>query len=60
VTYYCIIRQILEKKWEYNEARHQVFIDFKKACDSAKREVVYNILIQYSHETSRANKSVSK
>ena len=25
------IRQILEKKWEYNEAVHQVFIDFKKA-----------------------------
>jgi hypothetical protein len=25
------IRQILEKKWEYNEAVHQLFIDFKKA-----------------------------
>jgi len=24
------IRQILEKKWEYNEAVHQLFIDFKK------------------------------
>ena len=26
---FCI-RQILEKKWEYNEAVHQLFIDFKK------------------------------
>jgi len=25
---FCI-RQILEKKWEYNEAVHQLFIDFK-------------------------------
>jgi hypothetical protein len=41
------IRQILEKKWEYNEAVHQLFIDFKKAHDSVKREVLYNILIEY-------------
>jgi hypothetical protein len=27
------IRQILEKKWEYNETVHQLFIDFKKAYD---------------------------
>jgi hypothetical protein len=31
------IRQILEKKWEYNEAVHQLFIDFKKAYDSVRR-----------------------
>jgi len=24
-------RQTLEKKWEYNEAVHQPFIDFKRA-----------------------------
>ena len=29
---FCI-RQILEKKWEHNEAVHQLFVDFKKACD---------------------------
>jgi len=29
---FCI-RQIREKKWEYNEAVHQLFIDFKKAGD---------------------------
>jgi hypothetical protein len=27
------IRQILEKKWEYNETVHQLFVDFKKAYD---------------------------
>jgi hypothetical protein len=31
------IRQILEKKWEYNGMVHQLFVDFKKACDSVKR-----------------------
>jgi sorting nexin-29 len=41
------IRQILEKKWEYNEAIHQLFIDFKKAYDSVRREVLYNILIEF-------------
>ena len=43
---FCI-RQILEKKWEYNEAVHQLFIDFKKANDSVRREVLYNILIEF-------------
>jgi sorting nexin-29 len=41
------IRQILEKKWEYNEAVHQLFIDFKKAYDSVRREVLYNTLIEF-------------
>jgi len=36
---FCI-RQILEKKWEYNEPVHQLFIDFKKAYDSVRREVL--------------------
>jgi hypothetical protein len=36
--------QILEKKWEYNETVHQVLIDFKKAYDSVRREVLYNII----------------
>jgi hypothetical protein len=35
------------KKWEYNEAVHQLFIDFKKASDSVRREVMYNILIEF-------------
>ena len=41
------IRQILEKKWEYNEPVHQLYIDFKKAYDSVRREVLYKILIEF-------------
>ena len=41
---FCI-RQILGKKWEYNGAVHQLSIDFKKAYDSIRREVLYNIVI---------------
>jgi hypothetical protein len=36
-----------EKKWEYNETVHQLFIDFKPAYDSVGREVLYNILIEF-------------
>ena len=43
---FCI-RQKLEKKWEYNEAVHHLFIDFRKAYDSVRREVLYNILIEF-------------
>jgi hypothetical protein len=42
---FCI-RQMLEKKWEYNQTVHQLFVDFKKAYDSDRREVLYNILIR--------------
>jgi hypothetical protein len=41
------IRQIQEKKWEYNGTVHQLFIDLKKAYDSVKREVLYNILLEF-------------
>jgi len=43
---FCI-RQMLEKKWEYSEAMHQLFVDFKKAYDSFRREVLYKILIEF-------------
>ncbi|KAJ4440904.1 hypothetical protein ANN_10751 [Periplaneta americana] len=43
---FCI-RQIMEKKWEYKGTVHQLFIDFKKAHDSVKREVLYDILIEF-------------
>jgi hypothetical protein len=33
--------------WEYNEAVHQLFIDFKKAYDSVRREVLYNIYTEF-------------
>jgi sorting nexin-29 len=41
------IQQILEKQWEYNGTVHQLFIDFKKAYDSVKREVLYSILLEF-------------
>jgi len=43
---FCI-RQILEKKWEYNEEVHQFFIDFKKVYVSVRRADLYNILIEF-------------
>jgi sorting nexin-29 len=39
--------QILKRKWEYNGKVYQLFIDFKKAYDSVRREVLYNILIEF-------------
>jgi hypothetical protein len=41
------VRQILEKKWEYNGTVHQLFISFKKAYDSVNREALYNILTEF-------------
>jgi sorting nexin-29 len=41
------IRQILEKKWEYNGTVNQLFIDFKKVYDLIKRKVLYNILLEF-------------
>jgi hypothetical protein len=35
------------KKWEYNEMVRQLFIDSKKACESFRREVLLNILIEF-------------
>jgi hypothetical protein len=43
---FCIC-QIHEKKWEHNEAVHQLFVDFKKAYDSVRREALYNILAEF-------------
>jgi hypothetical protein len=43
---FCIC-QILEKKWEYNGTVHQLFIDFKKAYVSVRREVLYSIPIEF-------------
>jgi hypothetical protein len=35
------------KKWEYNEAVHQLFTDSKKAYDSVRWQVFYIILIAF-------------
>jgi hypothetical protein len=54
------ICQILEKKWEWNEAVHQIFVDFKKAYDSFRREVLHNNLIEFGTplETGKANENM--
>jgi uncharacterized protein VirK/YbjX len=41
------LRQILEKKWECEDTVHQLFVDFKKAYDSVRRETLYNILMEF-------------
>jgi len=33
-------------EWEYSEAVHHLFIDFKKDYDLVMREVLYSILIE--------------
>jgi len=38
------ICQLLEKKWEYSEAVHQLFVYFKKANNSVRREALCNIV----------------
>ena len=45
--YIFCIRKILEIKWEYKEAVHQLFIDFMKSYDSFRREVLYIILFEF-------------
>jgi hypothetical protein len=43
IRFFAFVRY-WKKKWEYNQTVHQLFIDFKKAYDSVKREVLYKIL----------------
>jgi len=38
IIYSAFVKYLI-KKLEYNEAVHQLFIDFKKAYDSVRREV---------------------
>jgi hypothetical protein len=35
------------RKWKYNETEYQLFIGFIEACDSVRREVLHNILIEF-------------
>jgi hypothetical protein len=44
---YAVFVRYWRKKFEYNETVHQLFIDFMKAYDSVRREVLYNILIKF-------------
>jgi isopentenyldiphosphate isomerase len=47
IIHSAFIKYILEKKWENNEAVHQLFVEFKKAYDSVRRYVLYYILIEF-------------
>jgi hypothetical protein len=38
---------VSEKKWEYKERVYQLFVDLKKVYNSVRREVLYNILIEF-------------
>jgi hypothetical protein len=47
IFYIC---QIMKKIFEYNGRIHQLFIDSEKAYDPIRRDVLYNILIEfYTH-----------
>jgi hypothetical protein len=47
LTRFFCIRHILKEKWEYNETVYKLFIEFKTAYDSVRREVLYNVLIEF-------------
>jgi hypothetical protein len=40
-------REILEKKWEYNDTVNQLFTDLEKAYESVRKEVLYNIRMKF-------------
>jgi hypothetical protein len=43
---FSVFNRYWRKKLEYNETVHQLFIDLKKkAYDSVRREILYNILL---------------
>jgi len=43
---FCI-HQILEKKREYNDAVHYLFVDFKKVYDSVREKVFNNTFTEF-------------
>jgi hypothetical protein len=42
ITYCAFVKYLKKKKRDFNEAVHQLFIDFKKAYDSLRREFLYS------------------
>jgi hypothetical protein len=42
-----VLKNILEKCYEYNITLHQLFIDFKQAYDSVTRNYLYSIKRQF-------------
>jgi hypothetical protein len=51
IRFSAFVRYRKKKKWEYNEMVHKLFVDFKKAYDSVRREVLYNIPIEFGITT---------
>jgi hypothetical protein len=47
IRFFFSICQLLGKNWEYSKTVHKLFTDLKKACDSARREVLHSILIEF-------------
>ncbi|CAG9134902.1 unnamed protein product [Plutella xylostella] len=39
-----LLKQLMEKKWEYAQSIHSLFVDFTKAYDSIDREALFTIL----------------
>jgi hypothetical protein len=61
IDHIVCIRQILEKKWEQNKAVYQLLIHFKKAYDSVRMGILYNILIEFGiTKKLKANKNMSE
>jgi hypothetical protein len=46
LRFFCF-HQILVNKWEYHETVHKLFIDFKEAYDSVRKEALYTILREF-------------
>ena len=45
------LRQILDKFREYNLHTHHLFVDFKAAYDSVKRNKLWHIMLEYGFPT---------
>ena len=46
--YIVFIRKVVEKKWEYSGVVHELYIDFERAYDSVRKEVLYRIMFSVS------------
>jgi hypothetical protein len=46
-TSLCCICQVFDKKWEYNVAILQLFMDVPTAYDAIRRVILYNILMEF-------------
>ncbi|XP_048487060.1 uncharacterized protein LOC105395445 [Plutella xylostella] len=42
-----LLKQLMEKKWEYAQDIHALFVDFTKAYDSVDREILFKILLVF-------------